>query len=45
MSLTAPGSTLWLLRNELRLGLRAFTPARKGKAGAGAGFWVRMGLT
>ncbi|MBE7217407.1 MAG: hypothetical protein INR64_02955 [Caulobacteraceae bacterium] len=44
MSLAPPGSTLWLLRNELRLGLRAFAPARKGRAGAGAGFWVRMGL-
>ena len=44
MSGLSPGSTLWLLRHELKVGLRAFTP--RAKAGSRSGqtrFWLRMG--
>ena len=45
MSLFAPASTLWLLKNELKLGLRMLTPARKaGAKGPGVWFWVRIAL-
>ncbi len=45
MRLFAPASTLWLLKNELRLGLRMLTPARKsGAKGPGVWFWVRIAL-
>ena len=53
MSLAPPGSTLWLLRAELRLGLRALTPARRsgprkpgrrGGRGASPWVWVRFGV-
>ena len=43
MSLAGPGSTLWLLHAELRLGLRALTPARR-SGGRGASPWVRVRL-
>ena len=40
MSLAAPGSTLWLLAAEMRLGLRALTAAgRKGAVRS----WIRLG--
>lgn len=39
ISLLAPGSSLWLLRNEVRLGLRAL--GGRGKAGAR---WIRLAV-
>lgn len=45
MSLAPPGSTLWLLRAELRLGLRALAPRRRGGGrGASPWVWVRVGI-
>ena len=44
MTLAAPGSTLWLLGHELRLGLRGIM--RRGGSGGGLGVrgWIRWGL-
>jgi ABC-2 type transport system permease protein len=39
----APGSTLWLLRHELRLSLRGLL-ARRGKGGRGIRVWITVGL-
>lgn len=35
-----PGGVLWLLRHELRLGLRGFVATSKSRSGAGRVFWA-----